>query len=204
MKIICIGRNYSRHASELKNEIPEEPVVFLKPDTALLRNNDPFFIPDFASEFHYETELVVKINRLGKNIGRQFAHRYYSEVGMGIDFTARDLQSELKEKGLPWERAKAFDHSAAISKRFIPVTSFRDIQNLKFQLIVNDEVRQVGYTGDMLFKVDEIIAYVSRFFTLKIGDLIYTGTPEGVGSVKIGDRFEVVLENEKMMDFLIK
>ncbi len=204
MKIICIGRNYARHASELKNEIPEEPVIFLKPDTALLRNNDPFFVPDFASDFHYEAELVVKINRLGKNIGRQFAHRYYSEVGMGIDFTARDLQSKLKEKGLPWEKAKAFDHSAAISKRFIPVSSFKDIQNLNFRLIVNDELRQEGFTGDMLFKVDEIIAYVSKFFTLKIGDLIYTGTPEGVGSVKIGDRFEVLLENEKMMDFLIK
>ncbi len=204
MKIICIGRNYAKHAGELNNEIPEEPVIFLKPDTALLRNNDPFFVPDFAADFHYETELVVKINKLGKNISKQFAHRYYNEIGMGIDFTARDLQSELKEKGLPWERAKAFDHSAAISKKFISVSSFKDIQNLNFRLIINDEVRQTGYTGDMLFKVDEIIAYVSKFFTLKIGDLIYTGTPEGVGSVKIGDRFEVMLENHKMMDFLIK
>jgi len=204
MKIICIGRNYAKHAAELKNEVPEEPVIFLKPDTALLRNNQPFFIPDFASEFHYETELVVKINRLGKNIATQFAHRYYDEIGMGIDFTARDLQSKLKEKGLPWERAKAFDSSAAISKMFIPTTKIKDIQNLNFKLLINGQERQTGYTGDMLFKVDEIIAYVSQFFTLKIGDLIFTGTPAGVGKVNIGERFEVFLENEKMMDFLIK
>ncbi len=204
MKIICIGRNYAKHAKELQNEVPEEPVIFLKPDTALLRNNDPFFIPEFAEDFHYETELVVKIDRLGKNIGKQFAHRYYSEIGMGIDFTARDLQAKLKDKGLPWERAKAFDHSAAISKKFIDKNKFKDIQNINFKLLVNNEERQMGYTGDMLFKVDEIIEYVSKFFTLKIGDLIYTGTPAGVGSVKIGDHFEVFLENEKMMDFLIK
>ncbi len=204
MKIICIGRNYAKHAKELQNEVPEEPVIFLKPDTALLRNNDPFFIPEFAEDFHYETELVVKIDRLGKNIGKQFAHRYYSEIGMGIDFTARDLQAKLKDKGLPWERAKAFDHSAAISKKFIDKNKFKDIQNINFKLLVNNEERQIGYTGDMLFKVDEIIEYVSKFFTLKIGDLIYTGTPAGVGSVKIGDHFEVFLENEKMMDFLIK
>jgi 2-keto-4-pentenoate hydratase/2-oxohepta-3-ene-1,7-dioic acid hydratase in catechol pathway len=204
MKIICIGRNYAKHAQELNNAVPEEPVIFLKPDTALLRNNQPFFVPDFASEFHYETELVVKINRLGKNVGKQFAHRYYNEVGMGIDFTARDLQADLKSKGLPWERAKAFDSSAAISKIWMPTAAFKDIQNLDFKLLINGEERQHGYTGDMLFKVDEIIAYVSRFFTLKIGDLIYTGTPAGVGPVKIGDRFEVFLENQKMMDFLIK
>ncbi len=204
MKIICIGRNYTKHAEELKNEIPSEPVIFLKPDTALLRNNQPFFIPDFAEDFHYETELVIKINRLGKNIGKEFAHRYYDKIGMGIDFTARDLQSSLKSKGLPWERAKAFDSSAAISKNFIASSRFKDIQNVTFKLLVNGEERQVGYTGDMIFKVDEIIAYVSKFFTLKIGDLIYTGTPVGVGSVKIGDHFEVYLEQEKMMDFLIK
>ncbi len=204
MKIICIGRNYAKHAKELSNEVPEEPVIFLKPDTALLRNNDPFFIPDFAEDFHYETELVVKINRLGKNIGKQFAYRYYNEIGMGIDFTARDLQAKLKEKGLPWERAKAFDHSAGISKKFIDKKKFKDIQNINFKLLVNGEERQVGYTGDMLFKVDEIIEYVSKFFTLKIGDLIYTGTPAGVGPVKIGDHFEVFLEKEKMMDFFIK
>ncbi len=204
MKIICIGRNYAKHAQELNNAVPQEPVIFLKPDTALLRNNQPFFVPDFANEFHYETELVVKINRLGKNVGKQFAHRYYSEVGMGIDFTARDLQADLKSKGLPWERAKAFDSSAAISKTWMPTAAFKDVQNLHFKLLVNGEDRQHGYTGDMLFKVDEIIAYVSRFFTLKIGDLIYTGTPAGVGPVKIGDRFEVFLENQKMMDFFIK
>jgi len=204
MKIICIGRNYAKHAHELSNEVPEEPVIFIKPDTALLRNNDPFFIPDFAEDFHFETELVIKIDRLGKNIGKQFAHRYYSEIGMGIDFTARDLQAKLKEKGLPWERAKAFDHSAAISKRFISMDKFKDIQNINFSLLINGKERQRGYTGDMLFKVDEIIEYVSKFFTLKIGDLIYTGTPSGVGSVHIGDHFEVFLENEKMMDFLIK
>lgn len=204
MKIICIGRNYVKHVQELNNVIPDEPVIFLKPETALLRNNQPFFVPDFANEFHYETELVVKINRLGKNIGKQFANRYYSEVGMGIDFTARDLQSKLKEKGLPWERAKAFDSSAAISKSFMSTSKFKDVQNVNFKLLVNGEERQAGFTGHMLFKVDEIIAYVSRFFTLKIGDLIYTGTPAGVGAVNIGDRFEVFLENEKMMDFLIK
>ncbi|TLX71164.1 fumarylacetoacetate hydrolase family protein [Labilibacter sediminis] len=204
MKIICIGRNYAKHAAELKNEVPDEPVIFLKPDTALLRNNQPFFVPDFADEFHYETELVIKINRLGKNILPQFAHRYYDKIGMGIDFTARDLQSKLKEKGLPWERAKAFDSSAAISKNFVAKSKVKDIQNIEFKLLVNGEERQHGYTGDMLFKVDEIIAYVSQFFTLKIGDLIYTGTPAGVGPVKIGDRFEVFLQDEKMMDFLIK
>ncbi len=204
MKIICIGRNYVNHAKELGNQVPAEPVIFLKPDTALLRNNDPFFVPDFAQEFHYETELVVKINRLGKNIAPQFAHRYYEEIGMGIDFTARDLQSKLKAKGLPWEKAKAFDKSAGISKQFISKNRFKDIQNLQFKLLVNGEERQNGYTGDMIFKVDEIISYVSQFFTLKIGDLIYTGTPEGVGKVNIGERFEVFLENEKMMDFLIK
>ncbi len=204
MKIICIGRNYAKHANELQNEVPKEPVIFLKPDTALLRNNDPFFIPEFAEDFHFETELVVKIDRLGKNIGRQFAHRYYSEIGMGIDFTARDLQAKLKEKGLPWERAKAFDHSAAISMKFIDKNKFKDIQNVSFKLLINGQERQLGYTGDMIFKVDEIIEYVSKFFTLKIGDLIYTGTPAGVGSVNIGDHFEVFLEKEKMMDFLVK
>ncbi len=204
MKIICIGRNYVDHAKELGNEVPEEPVIFLKPETALLRNNEPFFIPDFAEEFHYETEMVVKINRVGKSIAPQFAHRYYDEIGMGIDFTARDLQSKLKEKGLPWERAKAFERSAGISKHFISKKRFKDIQNLNFTLLVNGQERQKGFTGDMLFKVDDIIAYVSKFFTLKIGDLIYTGTPQGVGPVNIGERFEVFLENEKMMDFLIK
>ena len=204
MKIICIGRNYVNHARELGNEVPKEPVIFLKPDTALLRNNEPFFVPDFADEFHYEAEMVVKISRLGKNIATQFAHRYYDEIGMGIDFTARDLQSKLKEKGLPWERAKAFDRSAAISKTFVPKHRFKDIQNINFKLLVDGNERQSGYTGNMLFKVDEIIAYVSKFFTLKIGDLIYTGTPEGVGKVNIGERFEVFLEKEKMMDFLIK
>ncbi len=204
MKIICIGRNYVNHAKELGNKVPEEPVIFFKPDTALLRNNEPFFIPDFAEEFHYETELVVKINRLGKNIAPQFAHRYYEEIGMGIDFTARDLQSKLKLEGLPWEKAKAFDRSAAISKVFISKHRFKDIQNINFKLLVDGNERQNGYTGNMIFNVDDIIAYVSKFFTLKIGDLIYTGTPAGVGKVNIGERFEVFLEKEKMMDFLIK
>ncbi|WP_075603922.1 fumarylacetoacetate hydrolase family protein [Saccharicrinis aurantiacus] len=204
MKIICIGRNYADHAKELKNQIPSEPVIFIKPDTALLRNNDPFFVPDFAEDFHYEAELVVKINRLGKHIAPEFAHRYYDEIGMGIDFTARDLQSKLKEKGLPWEKAKAFDASAGISKQFVPKSKFKDVQNINFKLLVNGELRQDGNTNDMLFKIDDIIAYVSKFFTLKIGDLIYTGTPAGVGRVTIGERFEVFLEDDKMMDFLIK
>ena len=203
MKILCIGRNYVDHIKELNNQMPTEPVIFAKPDSALLLKNRPFFIPDFAQEFHHEVEMVVKINRIGKNIAPQFANRYYEEVGLGIDFTARDLQSKLKEKGLPWEKAKAFDGSAVLSE-FISKDEFEDIQNIDFKLDVNGETRQQGNTSLMINPVDEIIAHVSQYFTLKIGDLIYTGTPAGVGPVKINDRLQGYLGDKMMFDFLIK
>lgn len=204
MKIICIGRNYVEHAKELNNNQPTEPVVFLKPDTALLRNNDPFFLPDFTSDVHHEVELVVKINRLGKNIQPKFAHKYYDEIGLGIDFTARDLQNELKSAGLPWEKAKAFDGSAVISKQFIHKSKLPELNNVNFNLKVNDQLAQTGNSKDMIFNIENLICYVSKFFTLKIGDLIYTGTPAGVGSVKINDRLIGSIENEVMFDFRIK
>lgn len=204
MKIICIGRNYVAHAKELNNEVPGEPVIFLKPDSALLRNNDPFFIPAFSKEIHYETELVVKISRLGKYIERKYAHRYYKEIGLGIDFTARDLQSQLKEKGLPWEKAKAFDQSAGLSKTFIPKENLPNPNALHFRLDINGKTVQEGDSSLMIFPVDEIIAQVSKYFTLRIGDLIYTGTPAGVGPVTIGDRLEGYLEGQKLLDFFIR
>ncbi|MBN2742609.1 2-keto-4-pentenoate hydratase/2-oxohepta-3-ene-1,7-dioic acid hydratase in catechol pathway [Breznakibacter xylanolyticus] len=203
MKIICIGRNYEAHARELKNPLPPEPVVFCKPDTALLRNNNPFFIPDFANDFHHEVEVLVRINRLGKNIDERFAHRYYDEVGLGIDFTARDLQDDLRAKGQPWEKCKAFDGSAVISE-FVSKERFADVQNIDFRLDINDQTRQKGNTRDMLFSIDAIIAHVSKFFTLKIGDIIFTGTPEGVGSVKINDRLKGYIGDELFFDFLVK
>ncbi|TAJ15753.1 FAA hydrolase family protein [Marinilabiliaceae bacterium JC017] len=203
MKILCIGRNYEDHAKELKNPLPAEPVVFSKPDSALLRNNDPFFIPDFANEFHHEIELVVKINRIGKSIAPQFANRYYEEVALGIDFTARDLQDALRAKGLPWEKCKAFDGSAVISK-FVPKAKFKDMGNVNFRLDVNGQKQQVGNTSEMIFNIDQLISHVSKYFTLKIGDLIYTGTPAGVGPVKIGDRLQGFLEDEMLIDFLVK
>ncbi|PWD98199.1 fumarylacetoacetate hydrolase family protein [Marinilabilia rubra] len=203
MKLLCIGRNYEEHAKELKNPLPSEPVIFSKPDTALLRNNDPFFIPDFAESFHYEVEIVVRINRLGKNIEEQFAHRYYDEIGLGIDFTARDLQDKLKQKGLPWEKCKAFDHSAVISN-FVRKEEYQDLNNLKFHLDINGETRQKGNTHDMIFNIDQIISHVSKYFTLKIGDFIYTGTPSGVGPVKIGDRMQGYIEDENFFDFQVK
>lgn len=204
MKIICIGRNYSEHARELNNEIPTEPVIFMKPDSALLRNNDPFYIPSFSNDVHYECELVVRINRLGKNIEPRFANRYYDEIGLGIDFTARDLQAKLKDKGLPWEKAKAFDRSAVIGNDFIPKSELPDGNAIKFQLKKNGELVQNGDSSYMLFPIDEIISQVSNYFTLKIGDLIYTGTPVGVGPVAIGDRLEGFLEGRKMFDFEVK
>lgn len=203
MKILCIGRNYVEHIKELNNQMPDEPVIFLKPDSALLLKNKPFFIPDFAKEFHHEVEVVVKINRLGKNIAPEFAHRYYDKVGLGIDFTARDLQSKLKSKGLPWEKAKAFDGSAVLSE-FIPKEEFEDVQNIDFRLDINDETRQNGSTSLMINPIDQIIAHVSQYFTLKIGDLIYTGTPAGVGPVKINDRLKGYIGNRLMFDFLVK
>lgn len=203
MKIICIGRNYQQHLNELGNNVPEEPVFFMKPDSAILNNNKPFFIPDFTKEVHHELELVIKINRLGKHINKKFAHRYYNEVGLGIDFTARDIQQQNIQQGLPWEKAKAFDGSAPLGK-FIPVERFVNIQDLNFKLLVNGECRQRGNTNQMIFTIDEIIAYVSRFLTLKIGDLIFTGTPAGVASVVINDRLEGFLEGEKLFDFIVK
>lgn len=203
MKILCIGRNYEEHAKELKNPLPSEPVVFMKPDSSLLRNNDPFYLPDFAQSFHHEVELVFKINRLGKNIEERFAHRYYSEVALGIDFTARDLQDDLRSKGLPWEKCKAFDGSAVLSQ-FVPISKYADIKNLQFKLLVNGETRQTGNSDAMIFNIDQIIAHLSKFFTLKIGDLIYTGTPAGVGEVKLGDRLQGYIEEEVFFDFLVK
>ncbi|MGQ1947179.1 fumarylacetoacetate hydrolase family protein [Geofilum sp. OHC36d9] len=203
MKILCIGRNYGEHAKELKNPLPPEPVVFLKPDSALLRNNDPFYLPDFANLFHHEVELVIKINRLGKNIEPQFAPRYYNELALGVDFTARDLQDELRGKGLPWEKCKAFDGSAVISS-FVSIDDLPDLNNINFKLLVNGELRQKGNSKDMLFDVNQIIAHVSKYFTLKIGDLIYTGTPAGVGAVSIGDRLQGFIEDQCFFDFLVK
>lgn len=199
MKLIGIGRNYIDHAKELNNPVPTEPIIFLMPDTALLRNNDPFYIPPFTNDVHYEVELVVKINKIGKNISQKFAHRYYEEIGIGIDFTARDLQTKLKSKGLPWANAKAFDFSAPISKQFVNKSEFSSIDNINFSLIKNGEVVQKGNSSDMIFKIDELIAYISQFYTLKIGDLIYTGTPPGVGKVEIGDKLEAFIENRNLL-----
>lgn len=203
MKILCIGRNYEEHAKELKNPLPPESVVFAKPDSALLRNNAPFYLPQFAKEFHHEVELVVKINRLGKDIEEKFAHRYYDEIGLGVDFTARDLQDELRAKGLPWEKCKAFDGSAVISE-FCSKDKFPDINKLNFSLTVNGELRQSGNSADMIFNIDSIIAHLSQYFTLKIGDLIFTGTPAGVGPVAIGDRLKGYIEKELYFDFVVK
>lgn len=204
MKIICIGRNYVAHALELKNEIPEEPVFFMKPDSALLRNNAPFYIPDWTKEVHHEIELVIKINRLGKNIEKRFAHRYFDEVGLGIDFTARDVQKQLKTNGLPWEKAKAFDQAAVLSSTFFEKTILPEQDAIRFKLNVNGKTVQEGNSGLMIFDFEEIIAHVSKYVTLKIGDLIYTGTPAGVGPVKIGDHLEGYLEDKKLLDFMIK
>jgi len=204
MKIICIGRNYSEHVRELQNEIPDEPVIFMKPDSALLRNNDPFYIPDFSREVHYECELIVRIRRLGSHIEPRFANRYYDEIGLGIDFTARDLQNRLKDKGLPWEKSKAFDRSAVISPEFVSKQDLPDVNAIKFELKKNGQTVQRGDSAMMLFPIDELISQVSKYFTLKIGDLIYTGTPAGVGPVAIGDRLEGFLEGRKMFDFEVK
>lgn len=204
MKIICVGRNYVAHAKELNNEIPDEPVLFLKPDTALLRNNDPFYIPEWSNEIHHEVELIVKISRLGKCIDKNFAHRYYEEIGLGIDFTARDVQNQLKEKGLPWEKAKAFDYSAVVCPEFVKIDSLPDKTSIGFRLDINGKTVQEGNSALMIFPIDTIIAHVSKYFTLKIGDLIFTGTPAGVGAVKIGDHLEGFLESKKMFDFLVK
>ena len=202
MKIICIGRNYTKHIEELDNEKPKEPVIFMKPDSAVLLKNNPFIIPPFSEDIHYEVEILVKINRIGKFIEQKYAHKYYDEIGLGIDFTARDLQSRLKEKGLPWEKAKAFDGSAVIGKFYTKDTF--DLENIKFQLYQNDELVQDGESSHMLWKIDELIAYVSQYFTLKIGDVIFTGTPAGVGQVQPNDELRGILEGKEMFQIKVK
>ncbi len=203
MKIICIGRNYIDHAKELKNPVPKKPVFFMKPETALLTKNRPFYYPPFSNEIHYEAELVYKITRNGKHIRKEFADSYYEEVGLGIDFTARDLQRECKEKGLPWEISKAFTDSAPISELF-PVSKLKDKDNIHFRLEKNGEIVQEGVSSDMIFNMEEIISYVSQFIMLRMGDLVFTGTPAGVGPVKIGDRLIGFIEDRKMFNFEVK
>lgn len=203
MKLICIGRNYTEHIKELENERPNDPVVFLKPDTSILLKKQPFFIPEFSDDVHHEVELLVKINKVGKYIDKKFAHKYYDEVGLGIDFTARDLQTKLKAKGLPWEKAKAFDGAAVIGN-WLPKSKFNDINNINFSLVKNEEVVQNGNTKLMLWKVDELIEYVSKYFTLKIGDIIFTGTPAGVGKVFANDRLQGFIENEEVFSIKVK
>ena len=203
MKIICVGRNYTDHIKELENNKPKEPVLFLKPDSSIILNNKPFFIPDFSQNIHYELELIIKISRLGKHIQEKFSHKYYDFIGLGIDFTARDLQSDLKSKGLPWEKSKAFDGSCFISK-WINKSEFNDVNNLNFNLNKNGKTVQKTNSKLMLWKIDELISYISTFFTLKIGDIIFTGTPAGVGKVSIGDNLEGFIEDNKIFNLNIK
>jgi 2-keto-4-pentenoate hydratase/2-oxohepta-3-ene-1,7-dioic acid hydratase in catechol pathway len=203
MKIICIGRNYAKHIEELKNERPSEPVIFMKPDSAVLLKQHPFVIPEFSNDIHHEIELIVKINKVGKYIDTKFANKYYDEISVGIDFTARDLQNELKTKGLPWEKAKSFDGSAVIGD-FLPKSDFNSLENITFELTKNNITVQKGNIDFMLWKIDEIISYVSQYFTLKIGDIIFTGTPEGVGAVKSEDVLEGFLEGKKLFSIQIK
>jgi 2-keto-4-pentenoate hydratase/2-oxohepta-3-ene-1,7-dioic acid hydratase in catechol pathway len=203
MKIICVGRNYTDHIEELENERPTEPVLFLKPDTAVLLKKQPFFIPEFSNDVHHEVEILVRINRIGKHIDKQFANKYFEEIGLGIDFTARDLQSKLKEKGLPWEKAKGFDGAAVIGK-FLSKRDFKDVNDINFRLEKNNELVQQSNTAYMLWKIDELIEYISKYFTLKIGDIIFTGTPAGVSSVKMNDTLTGYIENKKLFSIKIK
>lgn len=203
MKIICIGRNYTEHIAELANELPSQPVIFMKPDTAIHNPEQDFYIPEFTNDMHYEVELLVKISKLGKHIDEKFASNYYDEIGLGIDFTARDVQNELKAKGLPWEKAKAFDSSAVVGA-FYPKTTYEDINNIQFSLVKNGAPVQIGNTSHMLWKVNELIAYVSTFFTLKKGDILFTGTPAGVGKISPGDKLEGYLESEHVFSIDIK
>lgn len=203
MKIICIGRNYTDHIEELANERPKDPVVFLKPDTSIVLKNQAFFIPDFSKEVHYEVEVLVRINRIGKHIEEKFAHKYYDQIGLGIDFTARDLQADLKSKGLPWEKAKAFD-GAAVVGNWLPKASLPSVNQLRFELYKNHQLVQKGNTAMMLWKIDALIAYVSQFFTLKIGDILFTGTPAGVGPVSINDQLRGVLEEQEVFSIKVK
>jgi acylpyruvate hydrolase len=204
MKIICIGRNYALHAKEMNSELPTEPVFFMKPDTAILPKKTPFYIPEFTQDLHHEIEIVLKICKVGKHISKKYAHTYYDQIGLGIDFTARDLQQKCKEKGLPWEMAKSFDNSAPISEHFIPVSEIKDVNNISFSLMNNNKVVQTGNTSDLIFTFEDVIAYVSQFITLKIGDLIFTGTPAGVAKVSIGDHLEGFIEDKKLIDLVIK
>mgnify|MGYP001325870920 FL=1 len=203
MKIIAIGRNYAEHAKELNNPVPAVPVIFMKPDTAVLKDNKPFYHPEFSTDIHHEIELVLKVSKEGKHIAQKFASTYFDEIGLGIDFTARDIQQKHKEKGLPWELAKAFDNSAPVSK-FIPKSEFKDLGNLNIRLDLNDNTVQEGNTKDLLFSFEYIIAFVSQYITLKKGDLIFTGTPKGVGKVNIGDHLCGYLEDQKLLDFYIR
>lgn len=203
MKIICIGRNYAKHIEELENEKPENPVIFLKPDSAILAKNQPFFIPPFSNNIHYEVEILVKINKVGKYISEKFAHKYYDEIGLGIDFTARDIQTKCKEKGLPWEKSKAFDGSAVIGK-FVSKNSLDNLNDISFTLKKNNEIVQNGNTNTMLWKIDELIAYVSKYFTLKKGDILFTGTPSGVGKVEENDILTGSIMHDEMFSVKVK
>ena len=203
MKIVCVGRNYAAHIEELQNEKPKHPVLFLKPDTTILQKKQPFFIPHFSNDIHYEVEVLVKIQRLGKHIQPEFAHKYYSQIGLGIDFTARSVQNELKEKGLPWEKAKAFDGSTLIGEWYNKNT-FESLEDISFSLEKNWEKVQLGNTSNMLWKIDELIAYCSQYFTLKIGDVLFTGTPSGVGAVSLGDHLVGYLEGQQAFSVKIK
>ena len=204
MRIFAIGRNYVEHIEELNNERPDEPVIFTKPDTALISSNAPFYHPDFSKDIHHEVELVLRISKEGKNIDEKFAEKYYDAIGVGIDFTARDLQQKAKEKGLPWDLAKGFNGSAPISDKFIPVNEFKNLKDINFKLEVNGDLKQKGNTSLMLFNFDYIISYLSKFFTLRTGDLIFTGTPKGVGQVNVGDVLSAYIENEKLLEFEVK
>jgi acylpyruvate hydrolase len=204
MRIFAVGRNYAEHIKELNNETPDEPVIFTKPDTALLRKQAPFFYPDFTKDVHHEVELVLRICKGGKNIQEKFAAKYFDAIGIGIDFTARDLQQKAKEKGLPWDIAKGFNGSAPLSEKLIPVAEFKDLKDINFSLTINGGIRQQGNTSLMIFSFEYIIAYLSRFFTLRTGDLIITGTPKGVGPVHVGDTLTAFIENEKLLHFEVK
>ena len=204
MRIFAVGRNYAEHIKELNNERPDEPVIFTKPDTALLRNGAPFYYPDFSKDIHHEVELVLRICKEGKNVQEKFAGKYFDAVGIGVDFTARDLQQKAKEKGLPWDIAKGFNGSAPISDRFIPVAEFRDLKDINFSLSINGGIRQQGNTSLMIFSFEYVISYLSRFFTLRTGDLIFTGTPKGVGPVQTGDTLSAYIEDEKLLEFDVK
>jgi acylpyruvate hydrolase len=204
MRIFAIGRNYVEHIQELNNERPDEPVIFTKPDTALVRNNGPFYYPDFSSDVHHEVELVLRICKEGKNIEEQFAHKYYDSIGVGIDFTARDLQQKAKDKGLPWDIAKGFNGSAPLSDKFIPVNEFKNLKDINFSLQVDGKLKQQGNTSLMLFNFEYIISYLSKFFTLRTGDYIFTGTPKGVSAVSVGNVLSAYIENEKLLEFEVK